>query len=133
MKPPDLERAFVRPEKITRYLLSEAHPVGRYKPGRVRIAYLYPDAGHDGTRCVPYGGTWRITGGCRRLLALEFGMKRSQLIKHLNAHGAFLLREGSGHSIYQLGHNKTQVPRHNEIVDELARKICKDLGIPFVR
>jgi hypothetical protein len=23
--------------------------------------------------------------------------------------------------------------RHNEIVDELARKICKDLGIPFVR
>lgn len=67
MKPPDLERAFVRPEKITRYLLSEAHPVGRYNPGRVRIAYLYPDAGHDGTRCVPYGGTWRITGGatCR--------------------------------------------------------------------
>ena len=26
-----------------------------------------------------------------------------------------------------------QVPRHNEIVDELARKICKDLNIPFVR
>lgn len=60
-------------------------------------------------------------------------MKRNQLIKHLNAHGAFLLREGSGHSIYQLGRNKTQVPRHTEIVDELARKICKDLGIPFVR
>ena len=31
MKLPDLERAFVRPEKITRYLLSEAHPVGRHK------------------------------------------------------------------------------------------------------
>jgi hypothetical protein len=28
---------------------------------------------------------------------------------------------------------KTQVPRHNEIVDELANKICKDLDIPFVR
>jgi len=23
--------------------------------------------------------------------------------------------------------------RHNEVVDELARKICKDLDIPFVR
>ena len=31
MKLPNLERAFVRPEKITRYLLSEDHPVGRYK------------------------------------------------------------------------------------------------------
>jgi hypothetical protein len=31
MKLPDLERAFVRPEKITRYLFSEAHPVGRHK------------------------------------------------------------------------------------------------------
>jgi len=27
----------------------------------------------------------------------------------------------------------TEVPRHTEIVDELARKICKDLNIPFVR
>lgn len=71
-----------------------------------------------GTRCVPYG---------------YLIMKRNQLIKHLNAHGAFLLREGSGHSIYQLGRYKTQVPRHTEIVDELARKICKDLGIPFLR
>ena len=28
---------------------------------------------------------------------------------------------------------KSEIPRHNEIVDELARKICKDLGIPFVK
>jgi predicted RNase H-like HicB family nuclease len=28
---------------------------------------------------------------------------------------------------------KTQLPRHSEIVDELARKICEDLDIPFVR
>jgi hypothetical protein len=27
---------------------------------------------------------------------------------------------------------KTEVPRHNEIVDELARKICKDLDIPLI-
>ena len=60
-------------------------------------------------------------------------MKRSCLIKHLRAHGTFLLREGKRHSIYQRGNLKTQVPRHDEIVDELARKICKDLDIPFVR
>jgi mRNA interferase HicA len=56
-----------------------------------------------------------------------------ELIKHLIAHGAWLLREGRRHSIYQRSKFKTQVPRHNEIVDELARKICKDLEIPFVR
>ena len=60
-------------------------------------------------------------------------MKRSQLIKHLRKHGAFLLREGRRHSIYQRDNFKTQVPRHNEIVDELACKICKDLDISFVR
>jgi predicted RNA binding protein YcfA (HicA-like mRNA interferase family) len=60
-------------------------------------------------------------------------MKRHQLIKHLQSHGAYLLREGSRHSIFKLGHMKTQVPRHTEIIDELARKICKDLNIPFVR
>jgi len=60
-------------------------------------------------------------------------MKRSQLIKHLKKNGAFLLREGRKHSIFQKESFKTQVPRHTEIVDELVRKICKDLQIPFVR
>ena len=60
-------------------------------------------------------------------------MRRTQLIKHLQAHGAVLIREGKRHSIFQRDNRKTQVPRHNEIVDELARKICKDLDIPFVR
>jgi len=60
-------------------------------------------------------------------------MKRTQLIRHLKGHGAFLLREGKRHSIYQRANLKTEVPRHNEIVDELARKICRDLDIPFVR
>lgn len=46
---------------------------------------------------------------------------------------AYLLREGKRHSIFQRGNLKTQVPRHSEIVDELARKICKDLDIPCVR
>jgi mRNA interferase HicA len=60
-------------------------------------------------------------------------MKQTSLIKHLQAHGAYLLREGKRHSIYQKENLKTEVPRHSEIVDELARKICRDLGIPFVR
>ncbi|RTZ95858.1 MAG: addiction module toxin, HicA family [Deltaproteobacteria bacterium] len=60
-------------------------------------------------------------------------MKRRHLLKHLKNNGAYFLREGSRHSIYKKGQNKTQIPRHNEIVDELARKICKDLNIPFVR
>ena len=60
-------------------------------------------------------------------------MKRQKLIKYLKDHGAFLLREGSKHGIFQKDMLKTQIPRHNEIVDELARKICKDLDIPFIK
>jgi len=60
-------------------------------------------------------------------------MKRSQLIKHLKGNGAVLLREGRRHTIYKKGSLKTEVPRHNEIVDELAKKICRDLDIPFAR
>ena len=60
-------------------------------------------------------------------------MKRNALIKHLKQYGATVLREGRRHTIFVKGEAKTQVPRHTEIVDELARKICKDLSIPFVR
>jgi mRNA interferase HicA len=60
-------------------------------------------------------------------------MKRNKLINHLKKNGAYLLREGRRHSIFQKDILKTEVPRHNEIIDELARKICKDLDIPFVR
>jgi len=60
-------------------------------------------------------------------------MRRYQLVRHLKKHGAYLLREGRRHSIFQKGALKTEVPRHAEIVDELARKICKDLDLPFVR
>lgn len=62
-------------------------------------------------------------------------MKRGDLLRHLRAHGRAFLREGGRHSWW---HNPAQnkrssIPRHNEIDDGLARKICKDLGIPFVR
>jgi len=60
-------------------------------------------------------------------------MKRYKLLKYLKEHGAYILREGKRHTIFQKGRLKTEVPRHNEIVDELAKKICKDLNIPFKR
>jgi len=60
-------------------------------------------------------------------------MKRSTLIKILKDNGAHLLREGRRHSIYARGKLKTEVPRHREIVDVLARKIMKDLNIEIRR
>jgi len=58
-------------------------------------------------------------------------MKRDQLLKHLKKHGCKLLREGASHSVYyNTANNKaTTVPRHREIKNLLAKKICKDLEI----
>lgn len=62
-------------------------------------------------------------------------MKRVALIKHLQAHDCELLREGSRHSWWQNPalNKRSAVPRNSEISDVLARKICKDLGIPPVK
>lgn len=59
-------------------------------------------------------------------------MKRRDLIRHLEAHGATLLREGAKHAVYvnRAAARTTTVPRHGEINDHLARKICRDLAIP---
>ena len=56
-------------------------------------------------------------------------MKRRVLIRHLRAHHCELLREGSKHSVYfDPARLKTSaVPRHREINDYLAMKICRDL------
>ena len=58
-------------------------------------------------------------------------MKRQDLIRHLESHGCVLLREGGRHSVYvNLANSQiSAVPRHREINDFLARKICRDLGI----
>lgn len=62
-------------------------------------------------------------------------MKRNKVLKHLRDHGCALLREGSSHSWWSNPdqNRRSSVPRHTEIRDNLVRKICKDLGIPFVR
>ena len=58
-------------------------------------------------------------------------MKRRDLERHLRAHGAKLLREGGRHSFWGMdAERSTAIPRHREIGVGLARKICKDLGIP---
>ena len=59
-------------------------------------------------------------------------MKRIDLIRHVEHHGAHLLREGANHSVYvnRAAGKTSTVPRHREINDFLAQKICKDLEIP---
>jgi mRNA interferase HicA len=62
-------------------------------------------------------------------------MKRGDLLRHLRAHDCALLRESGRHSWW---HNpnlnkRSSVPRHNEIENDLARKICKDLSVPPVK
>jgi predicted RNA binding protein YcfA (HicA-like mRNA interferase family) len=58
-------------------------------------------------------------------------MKRRELQRHLSQHGCELIREGSRHSVfYNPKTNKTStVPRHREVDEFLARKICRDLGV----
>ncbi len=59
-------------------------------------------------------------------------MKRQELIRHVESHGCLLLREGGKHGVYfnPANNQTTAIPRHREINDFLARKICRDLGIP---
>ncbi len=62
-------------------------------------------------------------------------MKRRLLLKHLEAHGCKFLREGRNHTVYYnpANHKTSTVPRHTEIDDTLAKKICKDLEIQKFR
>jgi mRNA interferase HicA len=59
-------------------------------------------------------------------------VKRRELVRHLAQHGCELVREGGSHSIYvnRAAAKTSTVPRHSEINADLARKICKDLGVP---
>lgn len=60
-------------------------------------------------------------------------MKRIDLVRHLEAHGCLLVREGANHSVF--ANPKTRkastIPRHREIDEFLARKICRDLEVPL--
>lgn len=61
-------------------------------------------------------------------------MKRSSLLRHLRQHGCVLKREGASHSLWTNPANGAveAVPRHTEIPNVLAKRICRNLGIPEV-
>ena len=58
-------------------------------------------------------------------------MKRKEFIRHLLKSGCVFIREGANHSVFfnPISRRISTVPRHNEIHNLLAKKICKDLGI----
>ena len=58
-------------------------------------------------------------------------MKRRDLIRHLESYGCESLREGGNHTVYvnRAAQKSSVVPRHREINDFLARKICRDLQV----
>jgi mRNA interferase HicA len=60
-------------------------------------------------------------------------MKRRDLLRHLSRNGCYLLREGSEHSVWEnpLNGRRTAIPRHREIVDFTALRICRQLDIPL--
>lgn len=62
-------------------------------------------------------------------------MKRGELLRHLRVHRCELLREGAKHSWWHnpIQNKRSAIPRHAEIIDHLANKICKDLGVPPVK
>ena len=61
-------------------------------------------------------------------------MKRNALLKHLRKHGCYLKREGGSHSLWvnPKSGKVEAVPRHTEIPDLLARKICRGLSVPEI-
>jgi mRNA interferase HicA len=61
-------------------------------------------------------------------------VKREALLRHLRRYGCFLKREGSRHSLWcnPQGGAVEAIPRHTEIPNQLAKKICHNLGVPEV-
>ena len=58
-------------------------------------------------------------------------MKRKDLIRHLIKNGCIFIREGARHSVFfnSLIKKTSTVPRHKEIDNFSAKKICQDLGL----
>lgn len=59
-------------------------------------------------------------------------MKRGELEGHLRQCGARFVRHGKRHDIWESagGDKESQIPRHETVKRNLARKICDDLGVP---
>jgi len=61
-------------------------------------------------------------------------VKRTAPLRHLRQHGCVLKREGASHFLWTNPATGAveAVPRHIEITNLLARKICRGLGIPEI-
>ena len=59
-------------------------------------------------------------------------MKRIKLLKHLQEQGCEFYKEGANHTVYinRVANYLSAIPRHSNIDDNLAIKICKDLNVP---
>jgi hypothetical protein len=56
-------------------------------------------------------------------------------MSHLRLHGCRIEREGTRHTIFVNpdSGSKAPVPRHTEIDNRLAVKICQQLAVPTIR
>lgn len=61
-------------------------------------------------------------------------MKLGDLLRHLRRHGCYLKREGASHALWCNPANGRveAVPRHTEIANILATKICRGFSVPEV-
>jgi len=61
-------------------------------------------------------------------------VKRGDLLRHLRRHGCYLKREGASHSLWcnPATGAVEAIPRHTEVSNVLARKICRNLSVPEV-
>ncbi|WP_331457507.1 type II toxin-antitoxin system HicA family toxin [Desulfosarcina ovata] len=81
--------------------------------------------------------TAKLAGKCRTetlLLSnwpLRFSMsvKRRDLIRHMEQHGFYLVREGANHAIYTNGTKVIPVKRHRQLDRITANELCKQAGI----
>ena len=62
-------------------------------------------------------------------------MNRTELLRYLQRKGCRLVREGDGihGGANERNDRRTAVPRHREIHDLLAGKICRDLGVDPIK
>ena len=61
-------------------------------------------------------------------------MKLTALLRHLRRNGCVLLRQGRSHALWTnpATGEVEAVPRHTEIRNTLAYKICRQLSIPVI-
>jgi mRNA interferase HicA len=62
-------------------------------------------------------------------------LKRTDLVRHLEQNGCVFVREGASHSVYfnPAAQRTSTVPRHREVKNPTAIRICKQLGVPDPR